>query len=155
MFKEYFEDCEIGQCVRTPGRTITEADVVMFAALTGDWNSIHVDKEFARTSPFGQRIAHGMLGMVAGTALLGRLGWFTLWPESMMAVTALNKVRFAAPVLIGDTICLEAEIVEKRLMPGASRGLITTRMQIQNQRNEPVITLRVQIIAGCRPQQGS
>lgn len=151
MFKEYFEDCMVGDCVRTPGRTITETDIVNFAAFSGDWNSMHVDEEYSRTTPFGRRVAHGFLGLVTGVCLLGRLGWFTLWPKSLIGITALDKVRFTAPVFIGDTLYLEAEIVELRAM-SLERGLITTRMCIENQRREPTITLRLQIMAGRRPE---
>lgn len=150
LFKPYYEDCAVGETVRTPGRTITEADVVNFAAFSGDWNSIHIDQEYARTTEFGQRIAHGMLGLVVGSCLLGRLGWFTFWPQSMMAITAMDRVRFASPVFIGDTLTLEAEIVEMKPM-SPDRGLITTRMRIKNQRGETAITLRVQLIAARRP----
>ncbi len=153
MFKQFFEDVIVGDRVKTPGRTITEADVVMFAAFSSDWNSIHTDAEFARTTPFGQRIAHGMLGLVAGSCLLSRLGWFTFWPQSMMAITSLDRVRFASPVLIGDTLDLDAEILEKRAM-SAERGIITTRMRIGNQRGETVITLRLGLIAGRRSPGG-
>ena len=152
MFKEHFEDCQIGDTVRSPGGTITETDIVNFAAFSGDWNSMHVDQEYARTTPFGQRVAHGFLGMVVGVCLLGRLGWFTLWPRSMIGIAAMDKVRFTAPVFIGDTLYLDAEIVEMRALP-PNRGLITTRMCIVNQREEPTITLRLQIIAGCRSDQ--
>lgn len=149
-WKDYYEDCAVGDRVATPGRTITEADVVRFAALSGDWNPLHTDAEYARTTPFAGRIAHGLLGLVAGGCLLSRVGWFTFWPRSMIAITSLDDVRFDAPIHLGDTICLEAEILEKRVMSD-DRGLITTRMQINNQRGQAVITFRLGLIAGRRP----
>ena len=153
MFKEYFEDCRIGERIVTPGRTITEADVVMFAAFSSDWNAVHTDKEFAAEhSPFGRRIAHGMLGLVAGICLLSRKGWFTFWPESLICITGLEKFRFVMPIFIGDTIHLQAEIIEKSEMPD-NQGLITTRVRIKNQRDELVISGRVKLLAGRRPAE--
>ncbi|MEE8451484.1 MAG: MaoC/PaaZ C-terminal domain-containing protein [Thermoguttaceae bacterium] len=153
MFKEYFEDCELGEKIVTPGRTITEADVVMFAALSGDWNAVHTDKEYAeKHTPYGQRIAHGLLGLVAGICLLSRVGWFLFWPKSMVCITGIDKVRFVLPILIGDTIHLDAEIIEKKKTPDGM-GLLTTRLRIRNQRDEAVITGRIKLMAGCRPQQ--
>ena len=71
----YFEDYEIGDSVTTQGRTITEADIVNFAALSGDWNPIHVDAEYAKGGMFGERIAHGLLGLSVATGLAARLGF--------------------------------------------------------------------------------
>lgn len=150
MLKEYYEDCSVGDRIVTPGRTITETDVVQFAALSSDWNAIHTDREFAARSPFGQRIAHGLLGLVAGFCLLSRPGWFTFWPRSMTCITRLDKVRFLLPIFIGDTIHLVAEIVEKTAMPDGS-GLVTTRMHVVNQRDELVVAGRIQLKAACRP----
>lgn len=150
MFKKHYEDCQVGDRTTTPGRTITETDIVMFAALTGDWNSVHVDKEYAaKNTPFGQRIAHGLLGLVAGFCLLSRQGWYHFWPESLICITKLDKVRFALPIFIGDTIRLDAEIVEMTPMPDGN-GLITTRLDVLNQRDESLITGRIQILAGGR-----
>jgi len=153
MLKEYFEDCKVGDRVVTPGRTITETDLVLFAAFSSDWNAIHTDREFAAQSPFGQRIAHGLLGLVTGFCLLSRGGWFHFWPASLVCITRLDKIRFLAPVFIGDTIRLDAEIVEMTRMREGN-GLITSRMQVRNQRNEMVIAGRIQLQAGCRPADG-
>lgn len=150
MFKEYYEDCRVGDQVVTPGRTITETDVVQFAALSSDWNAIHTDQQFAARSPFGQRIAHGLLGLVAGFCLLSRPGWFTFWPRSMICITGLDKVRFLLPIYLGDTIHLVAEIVDKTEMRDG-RGLITTRMHVVNQRDELVIAGRIKLMAARRP----
>ncbi len=150
--KEYFEDCKVGDSIITPGRTITEADVVMFAAFSSDWNSIHTDKHYAESTPFGQRIAHGLLGFVAGACLISRVGWFTFWPQSMECITGLDKVRFPKPVFIGDSIHLHAEIVEMLPAPG-DKGIITTKLRIINQHDETVITGRIKILVGSRSSQ--
>lgn len=151
-FKQYYDDCALDERVVTPGRTITESDVVMFSAFSGDWNSVHTDKEFAaEKTPFGERIAHGLLGLVVGTCLLSRLGWFIFWPQSMICITGIDKVKFILPVLIGDTIHLEATIVDKKPMRG-DEGLITTRMRIINQRGEKAISMQITLKAKRRPK---
>jgi 3-hydroxybutyryl-CoA dehydratase len=148
--KEYFEDCRIDDRLVTPGRTITETDIVMFVAFSGDWNRVHTDAEYAKTSVFGERIAHGMLTLVVGTPLIFRLGWYALLPKSLIAIVGIDKVRFVAPVKIGDTIHLECEVVEITKMP-KQRGLIKLKYRIKNQYNKTVITGRLNVVAGCRP----
>jgi len=150
-FKNYFEDCRVGDRVTTPGRTITEADVVQFAAFSSDWNAIHTDRHYAEHyTLFGQRIAHGLLGLVVGLCLLSREGWFTFWPRSWIVLTGLDRVRFTEPVFLGDTIYLDIEIVEMTPAPGG-KGIITSRARIKNQRDEVVISARVKLLAGRRP----
>lgn len=151
--KEYFEDCHIGERVVTPGRTITETDLVMFAALTGDWNSVHTDAEYAKNSIYGERIAHGMLSLVVGTSLLFRLGENALLPKSALAFVGMEKVRFVEPVKISDTLYLEIEIVEMIRMRN-ERGILVLRYRIKNQHDHAVITGRMKVMAGCRPPEG-
>jgi len=148
--REYFEDCRIGDSVVTPGRTITETDIVMFAAFTGDWNILHTDAEYAERSVFGERIAHGMLTLVVGTPLIFRPSWYGLLPKSLIAIVGIDKVRFVAPVKIGDTIHLECEVIKVTEMSD-QRGLIELKYRIKNQRNEIVVTGRLKAMAGCRP----
>lgn len=97
--------------LETVGRTVTEADIVMFAALTGDWNPIHVDAEYAKTTIFGQRIAHGTLTFSIMTGLLMRLGFLE---ETVVAFYGVDRLRFTNPVFIGDTIKARAKVVEKQ-----------------------------------------
>jgi len=150
--KEYYEDCKVGDRIVTPGRTITEADVVMFSAFSSDWNAIHTDKHYAETTTYGKRIAHGMLGLVAGSCLLSRAGWFTFWPRSMKCITGLDRVRFPLPIFIGDSIYLQAEIVEMIPAPN-NMGIITSKLRIINQHDSAVITGRIKILAGTRNSQ--
>lgn len=152
MLKEYYEDCAVGDQVRSPGRTITEADVVAFAGLSGDWNPLHTDDEYARATPFGRRIAHGLLGLVATSGLLARTGWFVTSPRSQTIISSIDKARFVAPVFFGDTVTLEAEVVEKKMISD-DRGLITLRLRLKNQRDEVVITLRMGLVVACRPAE--
>jgi 3-hydroxybutyryl-CoA dehydratase len=148
----HYEDCQIGDRIVTPGRTITESDVVMFAAFSGDWNSVHTDREFAeQNSPFGERIAHGMLGLVVGSSLISKVGWDALYPQSLICLSGLDRVKFKLPIMFGDTIHLDAEIIDLKEMPGGETGLVTARQRIRNQRDEVVISARVTVMAGRRP----
>jgi 3-hydroxybutyryl-CoA dehydratase len=150
MEKEYFEDLRVGDKVATPGRTLTETDLVLFAAYTGDWLPPHTDAEYAKNMPFRERIAHGMLCLAVGSALLLRLGEFTFLPKSSIAVAEVDKVCFRIPAKIGDTLYLESEIrrltaVDKR------RGLIVIHSLIKNQRHETVVSFTAKMLCGRRP----
>ena len=147
--KEYFEDCCIGDRLVTPGRTITETDIVMFAAFSSDWNAMHTDTEYAKTTIFGERIAHGMLTLALGTGLLFRLNESKLIPRSFIAIAGLDRIRFIAPVRIGDTLHFEGKIADLIRMP-ENRGMITLKFSIRNQHSRSVVMGRVKVLAGCR-----
>jgi acyl dehydratase len=152
--KEYFEDCSIGDRVVTPRRTITETDVVMFSAFTGDWNAVHTDVEYAKTSIFGERIAHGLLTLVIGTGLLFRLSRNDFLPKWIVAIAGMDRVRFIAPVKIGDTIRLEGEIVEMTKISD-EQGVLAFKYLVKNQHNRSVMSGRARMISRCRPSEGS
>ncbi len=128
----YFEDYNIGDSATTAGRTITEADIVNFAALSGDWNAIHVDAEYAKSGMFGERIAHGLLGLSIASGLTVRLGFME---ETVIAWMNLEW-KFRGAIKIGDTIHVQAQVAEKKLMPRLGGGLVTFNMEVINQRNE-------------------
>lgn len=100
-----FDALTTGLAFRTRGRTITEADLVGFSALTGDWHPQHADATWAAESPFGERIAHGML------VLSYAIGLIAFDPEHVVALRQIVRTRFKQPVRIGDTIRAEGEIV--------------------------------------------
>lgn len=150
MEKKYFEDCRIGERVVTPGRTITETDIVLFAAFTGDWLPLHTDVEYAKKSMFGERIAHGMLVLTVGSALLLRRGEFAVLPESTIALYEVEKVRFRVPTKIGDTLHTECEVIQMAELD-KSRGLVTMKGYIKNQRSETVVVFTMKALVGRRP----
>ncbi len=150
MARAYYEDYEIGEKRTTPGRTITEADIVNFAGLTGDWHPIHTDTTFAAESAFGERIAHGMLVLSIGMSLAFRLGPYEALPQSFIAFYGMESVRFTAPVVIGDTIHLETEIAQLE-EKDASRGVVTTNNHVVNQNNETVCVFSTKILCGRSP----
>jgi len=131
----YFEDYEIGQSITSQGRTVTEADVVAFAALSGDWNPMHTDAEFAAEHPFGQRVAHGLLVMSIATGLAVRLGFME---ETVLAFRELGEWKFSLPVFFGDTVRVQATVTETKAMPRLGGGLVTLKVQILNQDDKVV-----------------
>ncbi len=150
MEKVFFEDYKAGEVFVSPGRTITETDIVLFSAFTGDWHPLHTDVEYAAKTPFKGRIAHGMLGLVVGMAALFRLGPYVVLPKSFIAFYGMESVRFTAPVRIGDTICNEMTI-KSLLEKDKKSGVIEAENIIKNQRGETVIVYVTKILAGRKP----
>lgn len=131
----YFEDFEEGQTFPTPARTVTEADLANFAGVSGDFNPIHTDAEYAKGTPFGARVAHGLLVLAMLTGLRQRTGIFE---GTLIAWAEIRTYRFLKPVFIGDTIRGETEILEKRPTSKSDRGVVIQRVRVFNQRGEVV-----------------
>ena len=127
----YFEDFEVGQRFTTPARTVTEADVVNFAGVSGDYNPIHTDAEFAKSTPFGQRIAHGLLVLSMLTGLRQRTGHFE------------------------GTVIAWLEILEKRETSKPDRGILVQRVRVYNQRGEVVQEGEFVTMVRRRPSPGA
>ncbi|AEG33032.1 MaoC domain protein dehydratase [Thermus thermophilus SG0.5JP17-16] len=148
----YFEDFEVGQRFTTPARTVTEADVVNFAGVSGDYNPIHTDAEFAKSTPFGQRIAHGLLVLSMLTGLRQRTGHFE---GTVIAWLEIRNYRFLKPVFIGDTVRGESEILEKRETSKPDRGILVQRVRVYNQRGEVVQEGEFVTMVRRRPSPGA
>ena len=149
--KSYLEDFKIGDKAVSPGRTVTESDIVMFAGLSGDWNELHTNAEYAKSIPFGRRIAHGMLTLSISSGLGLRTRGHP--PIEILAFLGMDKVRFTAPVFIGDTIRVEAEVIEARpskSMPGA--GILRFKNTVKNHKDEDVATWETALMVGMRPK---
>lgn len=143
MLDRYFDDLEVGLRAVSRGRTITEADLVLFSAFSGDWYPLHTDREYAAKTVFGQRIAHGMLVLSAATGLV------PMNPGVVVAFYGMEKVRFTAPTFIGDTIRVEAEVVDKS--DKGAFGVITVRQEIKNQRDEVCCTAVLKVAVNKKP----
>lgn len=143
----YYEEFESGETMESPGRTITETDVVLFAGLSGDYNQLHTDAEFARGTLFGERIAHGLLGLSIASGLGSRLGFLE---GTALAFRGLEW-KFSAPIKIGDTIRARFEVMEKKPMPRLGGGLISFKVTILNQRDETVQVGTWEIIVKSQP----
>ncbi|TQC43949.1 dehydratase [Rhodococcus sp. WS4] len=145
----YFEDFEVGDTFTTPSRTVGLAEVATFAGLSGDYNPIHTDAEFAAKSQFGERIAHGVLGMSVLTGLVTRLGVFE---AGTIALLGIEEWRFKGPVFDGDTIHVEVLIEDKKITSDGKRGVLRRRYQLVNQRDEVVQEGVMPLLMKCRPE---
>jgi acyl dehydratase len=124
----YFDDVAVGQSWESLGRTITEADIVNFAGLSGDFNPIHTDHEFAASTPFRRPIAHGLLVFSVGSGL----GIFAP-PMRTLAILEIKEWRFHEPVYIGDTLRVRSEVLHKQPRGRGRRGVVTWRREIMKQ----------------------
>ena len=131
----YFEDFQSTPDLTSRGRTVTEADIVMFAGLTGDFIELHTNEEFARQTKFGRRIAHGALVFGMSIGLVTRMN---LLDDTVLAFAGVDKLRFVAPVFIGDTIRVTKRVVERQEI-GATQGTVTFETKVLNQRDELVL----------------
>lgn len=141
----YFEDYEVGMEFTTPGRTITEADIVNFAGISGDFYGIHVDEEHARRSFFGGRVAHGMLTISIVTGLWFRLGIFE---GPLLAFYGIDRLRWTKPVKPGDTIWAKITVISKE--ERSSGGIVTFRNEVFNQRGELVAIFDAKLLIALR-----
>src|SRR5574341_1292907 len=129
-----FDEFELGACYASQARTVTEADVTAFAGLSGDFNPLHTDAEFGKKSPFGERIAHGMLVLSMAT---GMANWTGVFEGTTLALME-QVVRYKAPVKFGDTVHLELEVIEKKPSSKLDRGVVRFAARVFNQRGEVV-----------------
>ena len=132
---KYFDEFETGASFQTASRTVTETDIVLFAGLSGDFNPLHTDEGFARTTPFGTRIAHGMLIAAIATGLANQSGLF----EGTTIALLSQTLRYVGPTRPGDTIHLELLVGEKKESKKPDRGVITFQTTVKNQKDEALI----------------
>jgi 3-hydroxybutyryl-CoA dehydratase len=142
----YFEDYTIEEVRMSRGRTITEADIVNFAGLSGDFVELHMNEEYARKGPFARRIAHGALIFSISTGLMVQM---TPNQEAIVAFRGVDQLRFVAPVFIGDTIHVTKKTMEKHSNDGV-RGLVTFETTVLNQDGKPVLTYLDRLMVKCR-----
>jgi acyl dehydratase len=126
----YFEEFSPGQKVHTAARTVTEADIVGFAGLSGDFNQIHTDAVYAATTPFGQRVAHGLCVLSIASGLAVQTG---IMEGTILAFREILEWKFSAPVYIGDTIRVQIEVLETKALPRLGGGAVTLVLDVQNQ----------------------
>jgi 3-hydroxybutyryl-CoA dehydratase len=127
----FFDDVQVGQEWESLGRTVTESDIVNFAGLSGDFNPIHMDHEFAKKTVFRKPIAHGLLIQAMGSGL-----GMAFPSMRTLAFLAIKEWRFLEPVYIGDTIRVKAKLLEKEERSRGRRGVITWQRQIVKQNNK-------------------
>lgn len=132
----YFEEFEVGQRFISAGRTITESDIVAFAGLSGDYNQIHTDAEFSKGTPYGQRIAHGLLVTSIASGLVTQSG---LIEGTVIAFREIDQWKFTRPVFIGDTVHVETEVVATKPLRRLGGGAVELTVSVVNQRQEVVM----------------
>lgn len=131
MQGKYLDELNVGEEYITPSRTLTETDVVMFAAMSGDYNELHTSEEYMKGSQFGKRLVHGLLGLSVSHGLIFRLG---ILDGTAIALLGVDAWQFKGPLFFGDTIRVKVKIAEVR--PSKSkpdRGILKLHMEIINQ----------------------
>jgi acyl dehydratase len=131
----YWEEWEIDQEFVSPARTVTEADVVHFAGISGDYNPLHVNEEFCKNTIFGTRIAHGPLIYSIAAGLLFQLH---LYDDTLIAFLGFDSLKFTKPVKIGDTINARIKVIEKRETSKPDRGIMKRTLEVVNQHGDVV-----------------
>jgi len=130
-----FDEFNVGDVFASQARTVTEADVVAFAGISGDFNPLHTDAEFGKTTPFGERIAHGMLVAAISTGMANWLGVF----EGTTIALMEQVLQYKGAVKFGDTVHLELTVAEKKESSKPDRGVVIFSARVLNQENKIVI----------------
>lgn len=144
----YFEEFEVGQRVVSAGRTITESDIVTFAGLSGDYNQIHTDAEFAKQTPVGQRIAHGLLVMSIASGLAAQTG---MMEGTVLVFREIRDWKFIKTVFIGDTIRVVMNVNETKALPRIGGGAVSIELDVQNQNGQTVMKGTWAVLMVSRP----
>ena len=144
----YFEDFTVGQVLRTGRRTVTSTDIVNFACLSGDFNDVHCNHEYAKTTPFGEPIAHGPLVFAIAAGLNYASG---INDGTLIALLGIDKWRMKKPVKHGDTITVQTIVKAKRETSQPDRGVVTFDRAFVNQHGEAVQEMEVTIMYRRRP----
>jgi acyl dehydratase len=126
-----FDAFAVGDRFVSPARTVTEADIVAFAGLSGDYNPLHTDEEYARRTPFRGRVAHGLLIQAIASGLANQTSIF----DGTIAAIEEMLIRYRAPVYPGDTLHVELEVVEKEPEPSPRRGWVRFAIRVLNQKD--------------------
>ena len=139
----FFEDFTVGQELETPARTVTSTDIVNFACLTGDFNEVHANHEYAKTTPFGEVVAHGPLiyGIAGGLQYASGINDGTL-----LALLQIDQWRILLPTKHGDTIRMVQKVIEKRETSKPDRGVVKLARKVVNQRGETVMEMEATIL---------
>ena len=144
----YFEEFVVGQSLVTAGRTITESDVVNFAGVSGDFNQMHVDAEYAAVGEFGERVAHGLLVVSIAVGLIVQTG---LMEGTVLAFREMDW-KFSRAVLIGDTVRAKIEITKLKSLPRLGGGSINAKVTVLNQQDQAVHRGNMVLLVRSQPE---
>ena len=130
-------------------RTITESDIVSFAGLSGDYNQIHTDVEFSKTTPFGQRVAHGLLVTSIASGLIAQSG---LLEGTVIAFREINNWKFTRPTFIGDTVHVVTEVIGTKALRRLGGGAVVILVDVKNQNDETVMKGKWTALMASKPE---
>ena len=145
----YFEEFTVGQKIVTGERSISDGDIMTFAGLTGDNNRIHTDEEFSRNGPFGQRIAHGLLGLSIASGLAWKTG---ILDGTVIAFREVNEWKFIKPVFLGDSVHAELNVIETKALPRIGAGSVVITAELRNQKDETCMKGNWNLLIMSRPK---
>lgn len=145
----YFEEFEVGQQIVTAARTVTESDIVSFAGLSGDYNSIHINAKYSEDGPFGQRVAHGLLVLSIASGLVQQTGMMN---DTVMAFREINNWKFTKPIFIGDTVQVIVTIQETKALPRIGGGSVSIELDVHNQDEDTVMKGTWTALFASRPE---
>jgi acyl dehydratase len=146
----YFEEFEVGAKLLTRGRTIGESDLIQFAGLTGDYNPMHTDAQYAEGSFMGKRVAHGLLTLSYAVGQAYQLG---ILERTVLAFREL-EMKFSVPVFIGDTIRAELTVAEKTEAKRLGGGVVKIELRVLNQENKVVQKGMLTLLMASKPAEG-
>jgi acyl dehydratase len=138
----------IGQKLTTSARTVTETDIVTFAGLSGDYNQIHTDAEYSKNTPYGRRIAHGILGLSIASGLVVQTG---IMEGTVQLFREITEWKFLKPIFIGDTIRVVVEVLNIKPMLRLGNGIVEIELSVQNQDDEIVMRGTWRALFSMRP----
>jgi acyl dehydratase len=145
---KYFEDFKVGDELVTPARTITSTDIVNFACISGDFNEVHVNFEYCKTTPFGEPVAHGPLVY----AIMGGLQYASgINDGTMLALLGIDEWRLLSPVKHGDTIRMHSEVIETKETSKPDRGVVTFKRQCIKQDGTVAQEMKATLMYRRRP----
>jgi len=146
---KYFEEFEVGMTITSPGRTITESDIVSFAGLSGDYTQIHTDVEFSKSSPLGRRVAHGLLGLAVASGLAARTG---VLEGTALAFREINDWKFIKPIFIGDTVHVLMTVTEVKGLPRLGGGAVSIELRVINQNEDTLMKGVWKVLMASQPE---
>lgn len=149
MSGKYFEEFEVGMNFLSPGRTVTESDIVNFAGLSGDYTQIHTDVEFSKSTPVGQRVAHGLLGLSIASGLAVRTG---VLEGTVIAFREINEWKFIKPIFIGDTVRVSLSVLETKELRRMGGGAVNIELRLLNQNDDTVMKGIWKVLVASRPE---
>ncbi|MES2097029.1 MAG: MaoC/PaaZ C-terminal domain-containing protein [Pseudomonadota bacterium] len=150
--EKFFDDFQVGDVMVTRGRTIDIGAIGNFAELTGDYYPLHIDEEFAKGTRFGTRIAHGPFTFTIAVGLVGMSGFYG---NAITALLEIKSLRATKPVIAGDTLTVQAEVIELTAGESPKYGTIGVNYSVRNQRDEEVMVFQQYMLARRRPQETS